>query len=127
MLVVSLLRLLEAELRPLFAPAGEAAISMKPSDVEAAVQNVFLFAAVWSLGASVDETGRGEFDAQLRAYLENRRAPSQLPCHAVTVRSRVAHAALAQACPTALHASFLTRSQRGCKSQRHSSGAVQVR
>ena len=71
-LVVSLLRVLDAELKPLFAPEGDAAISMKPSDVEAALQNVFLFAAVWSLGASVDEAGRGEFDAQLRAYLDNR-------------------------------------------------------
>ena len=69
-LVQSLLRICAAELAPIFAPReGVAPLAMEPSDVDAAVQSAFLFALVWSCGASVNEAGRSEFDTQLRLYL----------------------------------------------------------
>lgn len=74
-LVTSLLRLCKFELLAIFSPDLESPPTMRPSDVEAAVQNAFLFAMVWSLGASVEETGRVDFDKQLRLYLDRKCAP----------------------------------------------------
>jgi dynein heavy chain, axonemal len=71
-LVTSLLRIVAAELGQIFSPELTAPPAMKPSDADAAVQGKFLFALVWSLGASVNEAGRGEFDAQLRAYFDEK-------------------------------------------------------
>jgi dynein heavy chain, axonemal len=71
-LVTSLLRLCKSELLPIFSPDLESPPTMRPSDMEAAVQNGFLFALVWSLGASVEETGRVDFDKQLRLYLDQK-------------------------------------------------------
>jgi hypothetical protein len=59
---------IEAELKPLLPAAGESALIMRTSDIDAAVQNIVLFSMVWSLGASVDELGRVEFDREFRKY-----------------------------------------------------------
>lgn len=72
-LVTSLLRLLASEMRPVLdPPEGQEPKVMKPADVDAALQNMFIFALVWSCGASVDEDGRTEFDQQVRLYLQER-------------------------------------------------------
>jgi hypothetical protein len=70
-LVVTLLNLLEAQLKPIFGEEGKSS-TMKPSDVDAAVQNIFLFSLVWSVGGSLTDTCRTEFDIQLRLYLEQK-------------------------------------------------------
>lgn len=70
-LVVTLLNLLEAQLKPVLGEEGKAA-SMKPSDVDAAVQNIFLFSLVWSAGGSLTDASRSEFDQQLRLYLDQK-------------------------------------------------------
>jgi dynein heavy chain, axonemal len=74
-LVSTLLNLVEAQLKPVFGEEAQAT-SMKPSDVDAAVQNIFLFSVVWSLGGSLTGASRAEFDQQLRLYLEHKCAPS---------------------------------------------------
>lgn len=71
-LVASLLRLLESELDVVFSPELTAPPMIKPSDLEAALQNVFTFSLIWSLGASVDDVGREEFDREIRKYMENK-------------------------------------------------------
>ena len=71
-IVTSLLRIVEAELQPLLGVEAGKALALKTLDVDAAVQNVFLFALVWSAGASVNEAGRDEFDAQLRLYFDEK-------------------------------------------------------
>ena len=76
-LVVTLLNLLEAQLKPVLGEEGKAA-SMKPSDVDAAVQNIFLFSLVWSIGGSLTDASRAEFDQQLRLYLDQKYACSQM-------------------------------------------------
>ena len=74
-LVVTLLNLLEAQLQPVLGEDGKSS-GMKPSDVDAAVQNMFLFSLVWSVGGSLSDASRSEFDQQLRLYLDQRHAPA---------------------------------------------------
>jgi Dynein heavy chain AAA lid domain len=76
-LVVTLLNLLEAQLKPILGAEGKTS-TMKPSDVDAAVQNIFLFSLVWSVGGSLTDTCRTEFDLQLRLYLDQKYAPQVL-------------------------------------------------
>lgn len=47
----------------------ESAPVMKPSDLEAAVQSTWIFSLIWTLGGSLDESGRHEFDEQFRLFL----------------------------------------------------------
>lgn len=82
-LVVTLLNLLEAQLKPIFGEEGKAS-TMKPSDIGAAVQNIFLFSLVWSIGGSLTDASRSEFDQQLRLYLDQKYACSQI--HVISAR-----------------------------------------
>lgn len=68
-LVTSLLKLFEAEMKPVLGCDPGKAPTMKPSDLEAAVQCMWLFCMIWTLGGSLDECGRTEFDQQFRLYL----------------------------------------------------------
>lgn len=68
----SLLRVYQSELQAIFSPDLETPPTMKPSELEAAIQNLFLFSVVWSLGASLETEGRSEFNTQLRVYLDGK-------------------------------------------------------
>lgn len=68
-LVMSLLRLFEAEMQPVLGCDPGMALTVKPSDLEAAIQCMWLFCMIWTLGGSLDESGRFEFDQQFRLYL----------------------------------------------------------
>lgn len=72
---MTLLNLLEAQLKPILGEEGKAS-GMKPSDVDAAVQNIFLLSVVWSIGGSLTDASRYEFDQQLRLYLDQKYAAS---------------------------------------------------
>lgn len=72
---MTLLNLLEAQLKPVLDNDGKAS-GMKPSDIDASVQNMFLFSLVWSIGGSLSDASRSEFDQQLRLYLDQRQAPA---------------------------------------------------
>lgn len=68
-LVTSLLRLFEAEMKPVLCCDTDKVSTMKASDLEATVQSMWLFCMVWTLGGSLDDAGRLEFDHQFRMYL----------------------------------------------------------
>ena len=64
----SLMRLFEALLDPEFMD-DDVVGAMKPAVAQTWLDSMFLFALVWSVGASVDEEGRARFDKTLRGLL----------------------------------------------------------
>ena len=68
-LVQSLMRLYESLLDEFHDPARIA--EMNENLVIVWLDSLFLFALIWSLGASVDEEGRKKFDSMLRKLLQN--------------------------------------------------------
>nr|KAJ3421411.1 Dynein heavy chain 1, axonemal [Polyrhizophydium stewartii] len=64
-LVASLLRIMDSLLKPLAQPGGEKS-PIEANDLKVVVEPQFLFALVWSVGATGDTEGRKKFDTWLR-------------------------------------------------------------
>lgn len=78
-MVQSLVRLYESLLKPLIHPAPPphgsgpshaAAAAMQVADPEALIECGFLFSLIWSVGGTVDTTGRQLVSDNLRAFLK---------------------------------------------------------
>lgn len=79
-LVQSLLRILDCYFYPYAPEEGKAPPSeVMIADLVTCVDALFLFALVWSIGASVDDRSRKHFDAFLRSELISNKFPWQIP------------------------------------------------
>ncbi|KAH6567387.1 hypothetical protein BASA60_009078 [Batrachochytrium salamandrivorans] len=77
-LASSLLKILDSLFKPLANPQGDKS-PMDPADFEKVVEPLFIFALVWSVGATGDADGQRKFDIWLRGQISARPMTINIP------------------------------------------------